>query len=266
MTLNDLFYPFGVEIKRISTKYKYMKLFSKHSTKKRYIPCIVNIDGENFLVPDSPSFAWQIREIFAENSYLFETTNSNPIILDIGANIGISVLWFKKHYPFSTIYAFEADAHIYEILEKNIGNFSDVHLFNKAVWNSNEMLSFHSDGADGGSVLPAKADEKKVQGIRLKEFISDFKKIDFLKIDIEGAETVVLQDCYDALQNIDNIFIEYHSFNQEKQLLGNILEILTNNGFRYYIKNVGYKRPLPFVDKQVGDMMDMQIEIIGYRI
>jgi FkbM family methyltransferase len=266
MTLNNLLYPFGVELKRISAKYKYLKLFSKYYTKKRYTPCFVQIDGKKFYVPDSPSFAWQIREIFAESSYLFKTDHEKPIILDVGANIGVSVFWFKQHYPSATIHAFEADKQIYEILEKNVGDLPDVHLYHKAVWNSNEMLSFHSDGADGGSLIPTEGKENKVQGIRLRDFISDFSKIDFLKIDIEGAETTVIQDCSDVLQRVANIFIEYHSFNQEEQSLGKILDILTENGFRYYLRNVGGKRPFPFVDKVTKEVMDMQIEISGYKI
>ena len=45
-----------------------------------------------------------------------------------------------------------------------------------------------------------------------------------LKIDIEGAEFEVLDDCKNHLNNIENIFIEYHSSNKKPQQLHDILE------------------------------------------
>jgi FkbM family methyltransferase len=266
MTINDFFYPFGVELKRISGKYRYLKLFSKYQNGKRHDSCAVNLDGNHFFVPDCPSFAWQIKEIFAEESYFFESDSDHPIILDVGANIGVSVLWFKRRYPSSIIYAIEADPAIFDILKKNVGHLPDVHLYQKAAWISNEVLSFQADGADGGTLITDNEAKNEVQGIRLKDFICEFQRIDFLKIDIEGAESDVLHDCCDVLQHVDNIFIEYHSFNKKPQSFDEILCILTKNGFRYYIKNVGGKRKNPFINKNIKQRMDMQIEISGYRL
>ena len=39
------------------------------------------------------------KEIFVEEIYKFETTKSHPVILDCGANIGISTIYFKTIYP-----------------------------------------------------------------------------------------------------------------------------------------------------------------------
>jgi FkbM family methyltransferase len=44
----------------------------------------------------------------------------------------------------------------------------------------------------------------------LKKFIQDFKHIDFLKLDIEGAELHVLQDISSELHRVKHLFIEYH--------------------------------------------------------
>ena len=45
------------------------------------------------------SFDFQNREIFQERQYLFETDNAAPFVVDCGANIGMSVLYFKKSLP-----------------------------------------------------------------------------------------------------------------------------------------------------------------------
>ena len=49
--------------------------------------------------------------------------------------------------------------------------------------------------------------------VRLKDLLDD--DIDFLKIDIEGAEYAVLKDCSDDLTNVKNLFVEYHGTYQK---------------------------------------------------
>jgi FkbM family methyltransferase len=266
MEINSFFHLFGVEVIRAFGKRRYIRLFDRYKGKKRFKSHRVKLDNRDFIIPDAPSFAWQVREIFAEECYLFKASNENPVILDIGANIGVSVLWFKMNYPTSKIFAFEADNDIFQILKQNVGYLKDVDLHQKAVWISNEVLSFQSDGADGGSLLTSGENVKRVQGIRLRDFICDFQEIDFLKIDIEGAEASVIKDCHDVLYKVNHIFIEYHSLNGKIQELGEILDILTKNGFRYYIKNIAKKRQIPFVNKNDKQIMDLQVEIYGYKI
>ena len=47
-----------------------------------------------------------------------------------------------------------------------------------------------------------------------------------LKMDIEGAETDVIADCHDALANVHNVFIEYHSYVDHPQGLASIINTL----------------------------------------
>lgn len=57
-------------------------------------------------LPDAPSFVYQFKEIFFDEIYKFKTQKNNPIIIDCGANAGISILYFKKLYPNSEIIAY----------------------------------------------------------------------------------------------------------------------------------------------------------------
>ncbi len=103
------------------------------------------------------------------------------------------------------------------------------------------MLNFSASGNLGGSLTHNKLGQEvsennslPVSAIRLYDLLD--KEIDFLKIDIEGAEIEVLKDCEDRLKNVVNIFVEYHSNPNDKQELDAVLSILTNAGFRYDIK------------------------------
>jgi hypothetical protein len=102
-----------------------------------------------------------------------------------------------------------------------------------------------------------------VETVRLRDFIDS--EIDMLKIDIEGAEYIVLKDIEDKLNLVNNLFIEYHDKQNDIQRLDDILSILNNNNFRYHIVS-GFSRKSPFVDKNLlSDMFEMTLNIFAYK-
>lgn len=246
---------------------EFYKLLAKYGSLKRYTP-IKNVKFKNYTIdiPDGPSFVFQFKEIFVEEIYKFESDTDSPIIYDCGANIGMSCLYFKSIYPKARIKVFEADPIIVEILKKNLlrNDIKDVEIIDKAVWIDYNGVYLGIEGADGGSIKLNSDKKIKVDSIRLKDFLESEYKVHFLKIDIEGAEYEVLKDCKDALHNVENIFIEYHSWKNSPQKLSEILAILENNGFRYYIENVN-KRKNPFVNHGEELNMDLQLNIFGVR-
>jgi FkbM family methyltransferase len=120
-------------------------------------------------------------------------------------------------------------------------NHKNITLVNKGVWNYDGQKSFNSEGADGGGIVEDQIQinqSKKITEIQttsLRHYLN--REVDFLKIDIEGAEVVVLADCEDLLANVKLIFVEYHSSVGEPQQLKTILEILVKNNFRYFIQS-----------------------------
>jgi FkbM family methyltransferase len=231
----------------------------------RYQPTTTHIFGRPFDVADSASFISTFRQIFEDQIYRFSARNQQPYILDCGANIGLSVVYFKQLYSQSTIVAFEPDKEIFDILSRNVRNFGydDVELVNRAVWNCATDLNFTSDGADGGrlSVVSDKPDHV-VKSIRLKDYLN--RKVDLLKLDIEGAETVVLTDCAGQLSNVDALFVEYHSFDKQPQTLHTLLSILAQSGFRIHIQ-APMPASQPFIKCNPEMGMDMQLNVFAYR-
>lgn len=222
--------------------------------------------NHDFNIVDAPSFISQVNEIFVDEIYKFATKARDIKIIDCGSNVGTSLVYFKHNFPESNIIAFEPDKKIYECAEVNINNnrLKNIKLLNKAVWISDKGVSFKSDGADGGAISTSVDDTNIVESIRLKNLLDNDKKINLLKIDIEGAETEVIKDCANSLHNVDNIFIEYHSISSKEQSLSEILKILESQGFRYYLETIG-KRQSPMVNTNRDQRMDMQINIYGYR-
>ena len=235
---------------------------------KRYKPQKVKFLGVKFLVPDCRSFLWQFKEIFVEEYYRFESESEVPFILDCGANIGTSCVYFKKQYPKARIIAFEANPKTAGILKENLraNNFHDIEVIDKAVWINVEGVQMGIEEADASSIH--KKDNKvKVGSIRFKDFLARFDQIDMLKIDIEGAELEVLKDCRTSLSHVKNLFVEFHSFIKEKQNLSEIINILEENNFRYYIRSVD-ERSKPLVNRRnkSNPEMDLQLNIFAYRV
>jgi FkbM family methyltransferase len=227
--------------------------FTKHSA-------IINKYSISF--PDAESFMSMREEIWNKESYFFETDSSSPYIIDCGSNIGLSVLYFKHIFPNSEITAFEPDPELLNYLSQNLksNSFSDVDIIPKAVWTSNSRLPFLSDGADGGKVSNQTTD-LLVDTVSLNQFL--IKRVDMLKLDIEGYELEVLLSCAENLHNVCNIFIEYHSFQNKKQQLSEILKLLETSGFRYFLDSAKPRnRPFTFSSTEP---MDMQVNIHAWK-
>lgn len=234
---------------------------------ERYRPFVTTYLDFRCHAVDKSSFLFMADEIFTKEIYRFDCKSNKPTIIDAGANIGLSVLYWKKLYPEASIIAFEPDEEVYSVLERNIqeNELTGVKLINKGIWNIDDTLNFTADGSDGGRISHnTDKQNKKINVTRLEPYLKN-GPIDFLKIDIEGAETVVLEDCKNSLGSVKNIFVEYHSFVSEEQTLDNILTILKRAGFRIYIEHVGVYSPHPYLNRTEAHGMDLQLNIFGYR-
>lgn len=214
------------------------KQFCKIAATPRFQRGYVELYDHTIEFNDVFSFFHMIIDIYAEDRYRFSSID-NPYIIDCGANIGLVSLYCKSIYPNSTIVAFEPDPEIFDILQANVerNKLTNVALHNKAVWTSEESLSFQSDGSWGGSVDQngGKLSKLSVDATDLNQFLT--RKIDLLKIDIEGSEHNVIPHCIELIKNnVDNLCFEWHSHSRKPSILGAILAELEDT-FTYRFCN-----------------------------
>src|SRR5215203_885226 len=206
-------------------------------------------------------------EIFIQELYKIEL-EPNCYIIDCGANIGLSVIYLKQTLPTCTLLAFEPDEENFSLLSRNVSSFKfeDVELKNEAVWIENTTIGFTNEGSMSSKVDQNDTAGKKIKASRLKDFLN--KKVDFLKIDIEGAEYAVIKDVQDVLYNVRNLFLEYHgTFDQNKELV-DIFNILSKSGFQFYIKEATPVYKSPFFDSLKENQKkdwDVQLNIFCFR-
>jgi FkbM family methyltransferase len=192
---------------------------------------------------DRPTLRYLYREIFARQYYYFRAETEAPVVLDCGANIGMASLYFQWLYPKSRVQAFEPDPTTFRLLQQNlVRNHLNVEAHNCALWDSNTELDFFVDSSNPGGLLMStdgsrsKSESIIVPARRLSDFIDG--TIDFLKLDVEGAEHRVLGDLVQTgkLKNIRQMVVEYHHrIGQQKSRLGGFLETLEQAGFEYQV-------------------------------
>ena len=193
-----------------------------------------------------PAFLMSFDEIFIKKDYYFNAEKTSPRIIDCGANIGLATIFFKKLYPKSRIISFEPDKRVFEMLKKNteINKLESVELHNKAVSGSEGKIMFYFDQKNPAS-LAMSTDKKrmpkasvKVNATMLSKHIKE--EVDFLKMDIEGAEGIVIEEMSskNKLRLIKEMVIEYHHhIDKKKDNLSKILGILEKNNFGYHISS-----------------------------
>lgn len=159
-----------------------------------------------------------------------------PRILDCGANIGLSTLYFKSRHPGARITAYEADPAIARVLRANLdrNGAGDVEVVRAAVWNASGTVEFCAEGADSGAVasLATGLEGKpvRVPSIRLRELL-EREEVDLLKLDVEGAEDVVLEDCREQLRNVRAILLDLHELDPANRRTTRVLGTLDSAGF-----------------------------------
>jgi FkbM family methyltransferase len=207
-----------------------------------------------------------LKEIFVDKIYK-QHLPENAYVIDCGANIGMSVIYIKRNFPKAEIVAFEPDETNFNLLTKNVNSFgySGVQLHKEAVWNENTELLFSNESSMGSKIETGdSANTISVKAVRLRDFLT--RKVDFLKIDIEGAENVVLQDIADNLHFVNNMFLEYHGTFEQNNELARMMNIVSDAGFNCYIKEAASIYATPFYrTKNPNTSYDVQLNIFCFR-
>lgn len=200
--------------------------------------------GYTICISDGPDYYTQYKDIFVNRIYHFEAHRPDPLILDGGSNIGMSILYFKHIHPHARIIGFEPDPAIFPYLQENIASngLTDVQLVQAAVTAQEGKLIFYSDGKYGSCLakhmsggIPEGWAKYEVPCVRLRDYLTE--PVDFLKMNIEGAEYEALADSADRLRMIRETVVEYHHLPGLPRTLHRILTLLHEQGFEYLIND-----------------------------
>jgi FkbM family methyltransferase len=232
----------------------YRELQAKLAGVPRYQPGFVTAANWQLHYLDARSLlsAFDVIVVKRWNDFLCE--KKAPVILDGGANIGISAIHYKQLFPNAVVTSFEPDPRACDVLRRNLAanNIHDVEIVEKALWTSKGRTSFFSEGADANRVIrehdaierltSPSAKYCDVETVRLADYLAS-TRFDLVKLDIESAEAEVIVDCGETLRNVNNVVIEFHLTNSKPHELARTLQTLAAQEFHVSVCSYG-----PWVD------------------
>jgi FkbM family methyltransferase len=156
------------------------------------------------------------RQVIESEDYDFPYPKTVRTIIDAGAYVGFSAIFFARKYPDAVILAIEPDAENFTQLQRNTRAFPQITPIQAAVWGETKQLSVvDTGGREWGfqtvdttptrsrSVVPALAMETLVETYGIE-------RVDILKVDIEGAERQVFAHADGWIDRVSSIVIELH--------------------------------------------------------
>lgn len=172
-----------------------------------------------------------------------------PVIIDVGANIGTISLWLAQMKPLGKIYSFEAQRQVFYQLCGNIAlnNLYNVEAFNYAIGYGNYYITVpepnYFSNHDFGTFslieekIPTTEKSLTVPLINLDQFVTDFKlkQVDLIKIDAEGMDLDVLKGSKNILEQFSpTIYIEH--FDNRVSKLDEIQNFLSAYDYQFDIR------------------------------
>lgn len=179
------------------------------------------------------SDAFIISEVFEHRYYDLPLDFTPSTVLDLGANVGLTAIYFARTYPTAQIAAVEPMPNNLELLEANFdANNINAQVFAAAISTSDGTLEMEISDKDYGHKVSGLAEPKSenlerrknqnliVRAISVPTIMRElgWQKIGLMKIDIEGYEQVLLTRNCDWLKQVDAICIEPHDDYGERDL------------------------------------------------
>jgi surface carbohydrate biosynthesis protein/FkbM family methyltransferase len=204
--------------------------------RQRFGHWAVRFRGLTIRCHDLLSFYTAAKDIFLHRIYDFEAVRPDPVVIDGGGHIGLFTLCVKQKYPRARVTVFEPDGESLALLRANLSanGCDDVTIVPSGLYNRDGRVRFGSDNSDGSSIFSPDADTR-VSVVRLGPYLG--AGIDYLKLNIEGAESEVLGDVAGQLGQVRELVLEYHGFPETGQCLHRILALLDQKGFRYLVND-----------------------------
>jgi len=199
------------------------------------------------------------NQMFIEREYDSLRYIRDPkLIVDCGANVGYSALWFLNKFPEAHVLVIEPDPGNFELCQKNLRPYGSRVTFVRAgVWPRETGLVVvrgeYKDGREWATQVREcrPGEEPDIAGVEIDRLLknSAFQRIDILKIDIEASEEKLFSENYEPwLRKVKNIAIELHGAACETAFLNGMSFLdydCSTAGELTICKNMTPKVPIP---------------------
>ena len=212
-------------------------------------------DGRSipFQFPDSGNIRQNLAAILQGREYTgLPLPGYKPsVILDIGANVGATALYFHGIFPDAMIYCFEASPTNAGFLKRNLAPINRATVFDYGLSDRDHQVQLHIGKTQfmQNSLVPNLETQSRTETAQLRRASSELTRLDIqnislLKLDTEGWELPILRDMTDWLPRTDLAYIEYHSEEDRQSIeqlfnathiLGRATSTMPHRGLNLYV-------------------------------
>jgi FkbM family methyltransferase len=139
-----------------------------------------------------------------------------PTIIDCGANVGLSAIWFALLFPKARVIAIEMEYNNFKQLKKNASAFPTITAINAAVWGEITKLTMKTANIEAYaySAAPAAPGYEGITSVTIDTIVSEYKIESLLcvKLDVEGAEVSILDHAANWMDKVKVLIVELHDW------------------------------------------------------
>jgi FkbM family methyltransferase len=173
-----------------------------------------------FYAPHGGNIIEEVQEIISGSTYRLPAQPPGyqfDVVVDVGANIGASALWFLTLPPRRLI-CLEPSSESFGLLEKNVAGLPNVEIYPWGLFGRDCEVPLYRgrNQAMQNSVVKSVETGEVCETIKLRRASTALAelgvdRISVLKIDTEGCEVPILADIAALLPKVDILYLEYHS-------------------------------------------------------
>ena len=181
-----------------------------------------------------------------ETSLFLDNVRPGDTVIDVGANIGYyTLVAARKVGPRGKVIAFEPDPESFSFLKRNVkaNGLTNVVLEQKALSNSHGRLNLYLARENRGDhrIFPAQEsrDAVEVEALPLDDYLQDSVSVNFIKIDTQGAEGVIVEGMLRTLraQHDPMLVVEFwpYGLSRARYPATRLLEYFETLGYEIYV-------------------------------
>jgi FkbM family methyltransferase len=175
---------------------------------------IPNSDGKALIRLGTTDVA-AFEHVFCKEEYGFRLLHKPSVIVDVGANVGMSAIFFSLQYPTAKVIAIEPEPSNFAVLSRNAKRFANIVPVHAGLWNRDGRVTIQDGGSGSwGTRVSDTVDSSAIfaRSLTMSTLLAEYeiKQIDLLKIDAEGAECEIFEDFARWISQVSVICAELH--------------------------------------------------------
>lgn len=168
-------------------------------------PILIRVQSSDFIV---------LRQVMADREYELAAATTPSVIVDAGANIGVTSVFYANRYPGARIFAIEPERSNFEMLVKNAAPYQNIVPIHGALWSKSTSVAVCDPEKYNhwGVRVSEEPSVVTTQAFSVADLMRQYEltSIDILKLDIEGAETEVFETSDQWIGKVGMLAVETH--------------------------------------------------------